>query len=201
MVVLRNETGSQPIELATARVRLRVIEPSDLTALYRAELDGSMIHRWRFGSSTPSPEQYAARLWQGVHSQYLILDSTAPSSERPIGMVTSYGFDPVNGFCNVAAMRLHDGVLASALFVEGCALFFDSLFMGAPLRKLYFEAPEYNLPEFQTAIRIELMEEEARLKNHRFFRDRYWDQVILAITRERWNEYRRYVPGLQQPSV
>ncbi len=183
--------------LRGTRTILRPIVPSDYEALYRIELSGSLLRSWRFGGTTPPPEEYAALLWRGVHSQYLVESSTSGGSSA-IALVTSYNMDATNGHCYVAALRMADGVAASSMFIEGFAVFVESLFRSTAIRKVYLEAPEYNVVEFESAVRTGLLTEEARLKEHRYFDGRYWDQCILSITRNKWDEIGRFVPGLRE---
>jgi hypothetical protein len=50
-------------------------------------------------------------------------------------------------------------------------------------RKLYFEIPEYNMPEIQSVVDV-LLHREGVLKNHSYYAGRYWNRNILALYRE-----------------
>ena len=181
--------GQRTDSLKTERIALRPVEPSDYGLMYRKELAGNMLHRWRFGGSTPSPEAYPAAIWAGVYSQYLICDNRSELLHRPIGLVLIYDLELVHGVAHFAATKFEDGILASALFVEGLALYIDVTFQTTPLRKLYMEVPEYNISSFGTAVGT-VFKEEARLRDRRYYNGRYWDLAILAIERSDWSAMR-----------
>ena len=180
---------------SSRRVALRAVSPDDVPHLFRAEQRDVLIGRWRLAGWTPSPTDYATALWSGVHAQYLVGEQAPPYEY--LGHVTCYSMDLRRGFGFVAVNRFADGTKASALLMEGLGLFIDMLFMTTPVRKLYFETPEYNTSDFQSAIRLGFLHEEARLRQHRYFSGRYWDLVILSMTRESWKHVRRLVPAHQ----
>ena len=173
------------------------MEPSDYPFLYRQELAASIVHRWRWGASTPSPEDYPTALWRGVYAQYLT--TAVGSDQRILGIVTAYNLDSINGYCYLATVRFMDGLAAAALHLEGCAVFIDFVFSGTPIRKMYFEAPEYNLGELRSLLQHGVLIEESRLKEHRYFDGKHWDYVTLSLYRESWTELRLNVPGLSPP--
>ena len=169
-----------------SRAVLRPITQADYPYLYTAEAELGMRHRWRFNGGTPSPENYAAVLWAGVFAQYIV---TSPSRSELIGLVTAYNIDPVHGIGYLSAAKFTDGLLSTAIFVDGFGQFIDGIFAAAPLRKLYLETPQYNIDQFGSAVGT-VFTEEARLSEHRFHEDRYWDLVILSIRRAEWANFR-----------
>jgi hypothetical protein len=134
------QTRTAP-SLRTNRVCLEPIQPQDYPLLYKSELSDRMLHRWRFGYATPSPESYAEALWDGVYSQYIVRTLSAQNNQSPetLGLVSGYNYDPINGFCYLGIARFAEGVLSAAMFMEGAALFIDLLFRGSALRKIYIE--------------------------------------------------------------
>lgn len=181
-----NVTTEIGASLTARGVVLQPITESDYPGLRRLELGERMLHHWRFGGHTPSPERYAQILWDGVYSQYIIVERSEQA--RPVGFVMLYDVDLVHGWGYLGAARFMDGVMGSALFIEGFAAFLDLSFKLAPLRKVYFEVPEYNLDTFQSAIGP-LLEVEGVLREHRFFASQLWDVHVLAIRRDNWEEY------------
>jgi hypothetical protein len=67
------------------------------------------------------------------------------------------------------------------------------LFVNWDFRKLYAQAPEFNVPQFGSG-KDRLLVEEGRLCEHVFFDGRYWDDVIFAVYRSEWE--RRSKPWL-----
>jgi hypothetical protein len=57
------------------------------------------------------------------------------------------------------------------------------------------DVPEYNMDRFKSGIG-RYFDVEARLRDHRYFGGRYWDELILALYREQWHDVRsRLIPG------
>ena len=59
-------------------------------------------------------------------------------------------------------------------------MFLDHLRCRWAFKKFYFEVPEFNAFQFQSAISGGLVE-EARLREHLFFAGRYWDMSVVAL--------------------
>jgi hypothetical protein len=100
------------------------------------------------------------------------------------------------GFVYFAVTRfdLADRTLA---FFEGVFLFVDYLFDTWPLRKVYADSLEFNFDQFAGGTAT-FFEVEGRLKDHVYLKGRYWDQIILAVWRERWKAERaRYLKLLR----
>jgi RimJ/RimL family protein N-acetyltransferase len=173
--------------METGRVRLRPITHSDYEFLRRAELDPAIVHRWRFQGHVPSPEEYLARLWQGSYAQFIV---EQVGESRPIGLVSAYQYDPQHGWAYLAALRFSSGIVESAMTLEGLALFVDDLFKTAPIRRLYAQCVDYNVESFASLIRAEVLVEEGRLREHRYFAGRFWDEHIFVLTLDAWMRYR-----------
>jgi hypothetical protein len=77
---------------------------------------------------------------------------------------------------------------ATPLMFYGVNLFIDHVFTCWNFRKVYFETTEYNYPQFASG-EGRLFELEGRLRGHRFYGGRYWDELILATSRELWMEH------------
>ncbi len=168
-------------------VLLRPIEPADFGPLYSIELSPENIYRWRFRASTPSPEQYARSLFEGVLASFVV-EST--DSGSIVGVVTCYNADLKNGVAYLAALSAEVWRRRPAA-IEGIELLIDYCFQNWQFRKLYLESPEYCQVEFASAPE-RLLREEARLVDHEFFDGRYWDRLILALHRTDWeNDLRR----------
>lgn len=172
--------------LVGSTVELVPVTEADYPGLRKLELGDSMLHHWRYGAYTPSPDRYAAILWEGVHSQYVVSE---PGAKRALGLVMLYDVDMVHGWGYIGAARFASGVAASVRFMEGLGLFIDLSFRLVPLRKLYLDVPEFNVSTFESAIGKVLVE-EGRLKAHRFYDGRYWDNLLLAMYRSEWGEFR-----------
>jgi hypothetical protein len=186
------------------RVRLRPLGDADVGALYHASIEPTVAHRWRFRGATPSPELFSRVLFEGVLTQFVV----APlNSSEPLGLVSAYEADTGSGHCRLAIQRTavrseHPQNLRGAV-VEGAMRFIDYLFDHWTFRKIYIELPEYNLPLFRLTSTA-LFEEEGRLKEHFFHKDRWWDLRTYAIYRDRWRAamapFREALPNQQAAS-
>jgi RimJ/RimL family protein N-acetyltransferase len=124
--------------------------------------------------------------------------------EEAIGLALVYRPNLQDGYAYAAAIRFASK--ATPLMPFGLALFMDHVFTFWNFRKLYFETPEYNYAQFASG-EGRWFEIEGRLRAHRFYGGRYWDELILAITRERWTEHGRpladsqWAPNVQRVQV
>jgi hypothetical protein len=137
--------------------------------------------RWRFRGSTPSPDTWAQSIWAGVLAQYLIV---ARAQEVPIGLVLAYRASFQDGYAYVAAAHFSEKD-RSPLMMFGTAYFLRYVFSCWNFRKLYMETSEYNFEQFRSGAG-KLFEIEGRMRDHSFFSGRYWDELILSISREAW---------------
>jgi hypothetical protein len=164
-------------------VVLRQVMPEDYRFLRAAELTGEHGVRWRYHGATPSPEEWARGLWQSVLAQLLVVAIDEPT---PIGLVAAYRPNFQDGHAALAAQRfaMHR---PSPLMMLGTALFIDYVFTCWNFHKLYLEVPEYNLSQFQAG-GGRVLEVEGRLRNHHWYGGRRWDQVVMAIHRDVWQQ-------------
>lgn len=176
------------VRLVGRSVALRPISQSDYDFLRNAELSESLGPRWRFRGSTPAPEQYPQTLWQGVSAQFMIVQV---GSFRPIGLVSLYNLEPGHGTGYIGVADLNNGG-APTQVVQGAVLFLSYVFTVWQIRKLYFEAYEFNLRQFRSLIG-RWMQEEGRLHEHFFLDGRYWDLVTLALYGDAWKKWEEKV--------
>lgn len=167
--------------LATSRVRLRPISPSDYDALRQIELGEQLGPLWRCRGATPSADSWLQSLSVGVLAQFLVLRA---DSGQAVGVVTCYQADFQNQFAYLAAAKF-DRSDRSTRLLEGTVLFIDYVFRCWNFRKLYLEVAGYNLNQIQSGIG-RLLVEEGRLKGHIFYDGQYWDQALLALWRSKW---------------
>lgn len=165
-------------------VSLRPIRTVDYELIRAAELADDLAVRWRHRGGTPSPEQFAQRLWAGVLAQYLVV---AHADHRVVGLVCAYNPDLASGTCWVGFVRFDDD--RSPLMVEGIVLLVDHLFGQWPLRKLYGETIGFNLPDLGHPL-VRLLVEEGRLRQHVYAAGSYWDVHHLALYRATWQAWR-----------
>lgn len=175
---------SQSVNTKGRTAELETLNPAHYSSLYDLESRIKHAPSWRFQGETPSPDRFAASLWDGVLCN-LVIRSRA--SAAIVGSCTSYKADLRNGTCEVALIGDQDQEWFPAL--EGFALGLVYLFDTWPFRKIYAEVDEYNLAHFPT-LAASLFVEEARLSDHVFRYGQTWDTSILALRREAMDEVR-----------
>ena len=154
---------------------------SDYEALRLIELSEQLAQRWRHGGFTPAPETYAQLLWAGVLAQFIVVRR---SDNRELGLVSCYAADFQHGYAYFAATKFRPDERDVA-FVHGITVFLRYVFRCWNFRKLYLEARELNLEQFQSEVG-RLLKEEGRLRHHYYSDGQYWDSVTLALYRQDW---------------
>jgi hypothetical protein len=158
-------------------VELRAVMPTDEPFLRLAESSGDLVARWRFRGRTLRGERGAA----DTLVEHLVLDRA--TGER-VGVIALYKPDHRDGHAWLAAARLQQQT-RSPLLIVGLAVFLRYVFACWDFHKLYMELPEYNLEQFGSGLG-RLFEEEGRLRDHYWFDGQRWDQIVLALYRDRW---------------
>ncbi|MDH4146528.1 MAG: GNAT family N-acetyltransferase [Acidimicrobiia bacterium] len=162
-------------------MRLRPVHQADYAWLYSIECDPTIGVWWRWGGSTPSPEQFAQALWQNVLLQLVV---TSMDDSEVVGVVNAHNADFVSGFAHLGLLATPEYREYGVLF-DGLALIIDFLFSNWPLRKLYAEVAEYSLSSFGNSLsKFALTEAVYREKIYRM--GRYWDQHVLVLDRDHW---------------
>lgn len=179
------EVGVSVPTLVGTRVALRVISGADYEFIRRLEYHPNHIVTYRQRGVTVSPEQHALSLWQGVLVQFMICDRR---NGKPLGLVAAFNYDARNSHVHFAVVLVPEAS-RKGWPLEGVALFIDYLFQTFPLRKLYSEVLEFNVRQFGSALSV-IFEEEGRLREHEYYDGRYWDRLILSISRKGWRAFR-----------
>jgi len=169
----------QPPSLTGARVSLAPLVPEFIRPIYRLSISENINFRWRLHGAIPPFEAFERSLYGNILVQFAMVLTRNP--RVLVGHVVAYDGNLQDGTAYLGVIR--DPRLGAGA-LEGVALFINYVFSHFPLRKLYVQAPEFNLPQFASAITAGLFVEEGCLKDHQYFDDRYWDMHILALYRE-----------------
>jgi hypothetical protein len=177
--------SSDPDSVVAARligrdVYLRAVTPADYAFIQQIEMSSSIANRWRFRGKAMSPAEWAQAFWRDVLVQHMIIER---KRDEAVGLAFAYRSNFQDGHTHIAALRFTSH--AAPLMLFGVALFIDHVFTCWNFRKLYLETPEYNYGQIASGVG-RWFEIEARLREHRFYGGRYWDELILAMTRETW---------------
>lgn len=177
--------------LSTRTAGLRAVSSADHDWLYQlliVEAGG----RWRYRGRTPSPAEFSHDLWQGVHAQFVVVDA----EDRPSGLVGTYNLNIQAGHCHLFAVGAKD---RGFVVVEAAGLLVSWAFDEHELRKIWIEVPEFNLRQFASL--TDVAEVEGRLTGFDYWQGRYWDTLILSLTRQRWDERHRGVVERRRRSL
>lgn len=160
--------------LETAAFRLRPVQQSDLTALYTLATHPQTAFRWRYRGAPPPMDTFAKELWAGVLAQYVV----RPARDNDAaGLVVAYSPDEGHAYLGAVFDPAHTG---SGLAAQAVMVFARYLFHSFPLRKLYLEIPEFNMPQLRSGAG-RLFQVEGVLREHCYYAGRWWDKHIAAI--------------------
>lgn len=172
--------------------KLRPVLPDDLEFIYTVSSCEQNGFRWRYRDEFPDLATFTRDHDKGTLLQLLV---TSLKTNERAGIVNLYGENFRDGWVYLGAVSApefqHTGVV-----VDGAATLIDYAFNLWPFRKIYVETIEYNLSEFETGLQ-RVAVEEARLRDHVFFGDRYWDVVTSAVYRDSWRAHRRHTGSIE----
>lgn len=155
-------------------VLLRPLLPSDFEWCY-ALMCGPSGARWRYRGRTPSPEVVSADLWRNVFAQFVVVDRELGT---PMGLVGLYNVSLDAGRAHAFAVADPD---RSTRVVEGFGILCAWAFEQHGFERIFLEAPEFNAVTFASLGDAAVV--EGRLRNYEFWRGRYWDLLIMSISR------------------
>jgi hypothetical protein len=179
--------------LSARGIELTPLTPNLYEFAYRLAVSPETGFRWRYRGTTPPPETFPQSLWEGVLSQFAVVDD----SRRPLGIVAAYGAQPRDQYVYVSAVA-DPAAIGSGALIIAAGIFIEYLFAVGNFRKIYFDVPEFNLEQFGHKIG-KYLHEEGRLVEHEWYGEKYWDLVTLACWRSEWfsavTPARRYLFG------
>jgi RimJ/RimL family protein N-acetyltransferase len=184
VVDAQNTQDPGPLTWSTDRVTLAPVRPDDYAFLHWLATSDSIAYRWRYRGAPPVFESFVREVHADVFAQFVV---RARADGERIGHVVAYAGDLRNRHvfvANVSAPHLR-GHRTGA---EAQRLFIGYLFSAFDFRKVYVEVPEFVWSGIEGKLRQDVFEVEGRLREHTFYKGRYWDQLLLAVYRERWFE-------------
>lgn len=171
--------------LEGAATRLRPVSPSDLEFLYSICTAAPNGFRWRFRGSIPDRVTFANSLNDGILVQFLV---ERKATSEAVGLVAAYGASHRDGYAYIAAVS-DPRLRGSGVALDGLSALIEYVFTLWPMRKLYFDALEFNYSQFERAT-LRVAHEEGRLRDHIFHGGKYWDLITGAIYAEAWHAHR-----------
>jgi RimJ/RimL family protein N-acetyltransferase len=179
------EEPPSPPPLEGRHTTLRPVSPSDYEWLYAIASSQGTGASWRLRGGHINPDQFIALLWADSE---LLFTVRRRSTQEPVGMIQLTQCNHKNGTGHMTSF-LAPAYTKRIWPAEGFLLFVNYAFQTFPLRKLYIEAIEPALKQFES-LSGSILEEEGRLRDHEFFDGSYVDYIILALYRDAWNRVR-----------
>lgn len=179
--------------LSLGPIGLRPVNADDHDVLFQWHTDARNIHLWWADRHVLSYEQFVEDFrsqFNGYMQAFFMVDYTDADDETyPIGLVYTYNTNWIDRFTYLAVYlapdytALRHGPAAAYLIVK-------HLFAYYGFRKIYSEIYAYNSPSLKAAERYGFVE-EGRLKEYRWFGDRFWDLHILSVSLQGFDEVER----------
>src|SRR4051794_39566117 len=171
-----------PVVLTAENIMLVPIQPSDHQFLYWLANSEEIAYRWRFRGVVLPFESFVQQLNQGVFAQFVV---RTRRDNEPIGHVVAYSADLRNGHTYVGNITT-PRTIGTRLGAEAQLTFIHYLFDLWNFQKIYVEVPEFTFAQIQTWIGDDFFTLEGRLRGHIYYKNRFWDQYILALYKSTW---------------
>jgi hypothetical protein len=156
---------------------IRMVTPQDLSWLGEAIYQWPSTYRWSTRGLTLSPDTLSRLLWDGVAVQYVITDERRIA----VGLLQIHQLDLQSSFAHLSILAAPQRSTGEDPFAPLAHRFITQIFRDFPLRKLYVEVLEDEIPG--TVARLGWSAtEEARLRQHeRRAVDEYCDLVYYTV--------------------
>ena len=195
--VLRPAAVGPP--LTGRRVRLRAATPQDYEYIYALTTHEQIGWRWRYRGVTPNPDTFSQALWHNTLVNFVIERVEVP---QRIGFCQAFDASERDGFCHLGLI-LDPSLSRMGWAIESGALFVNYLFTIWNFRKLYATVTEFNLDNFASVTSHGFVI-EGRLTEHEYHDGRYWDLLIMSMTRgmgEGWPQSHRPPDPTAEPRL
>lgn len=174
-----------PVVMSDDRVFLAPMLPADHQFLYWLATVDDIAYRWRFHGVIPPFELFVQQLNANVFVQFVV---RTKADNQPVGHVLGYAGDLRNGHVFVANIT-HPEMIGQGVGTEAQVLFINYLFDLWAFRKIYVEIPEFTYVGIRHWVGDDLFRIEGRMRAHSYYKNRYWDQYLLAAYRDDWALY------------
>ncbi|MCP4307566.1 MAG: GNAT family N-acetyltransferase [bacterium] len=162
-------------------MELRPLHDRDIPVIFELVSDDSARSFWPLLGRTWSLGEFRAYLW---HATFAPMSIVSLEASEIVGHVQTFDVDPRSKTASVGFFI--DSLLWNAGWpIEGLVLYLNYVLDAFGYRKLYFHVPEYHIHLFDGAVGRWLVE-EGRMRSHLFADGGYHDQIVLALTADRW---------------
>jgi len=139
-------------------------------------------YRWRFRGVVLPFDAFVQQLNGNVFAQFVVRSRV--ENER-IGHVIAYAADLRNEHVFVGNISVPDRI-KTHMGAEAQIVFINYLFALWNFRKIYVEVPEFTYAGIRKWVGDDLFVVEGRLREHTFYKGKFWDQYMLAAYRSNW---------------
>lgn len=120
---------------------------------------------------------------KGALVQFLVVDRSA---SEPLGLVVAYNANLHEGYV-YGGVTFVPKLVGRGIALDAVWIFIRYVFATWNFRKMYFEVPEFNTQLFESG-EGKVFSEEGRLRDHAYYRGRFWDVVTYALYRPQSDE-------------
>jgi RimJ/RimL family protein N-acetyltransferase len=171
-----------PVSLIGSNVFLAPIQPSDHQFLYWLANCEEIAYRWRFRGVVLPFEAFVQQLNANVFAQFVVRTRGA---NEPVGHVVAYAPDLRNRHVYVGNISAPEKI-GSHLGAEAQIILINYLFALWDFNKIYVEVPEFSFARLRSWVSDDFFVIEGCLREHTYYKNRLWDQYLLALYRSRW---------------
>lgn len=156
-------------------------ESLDFEWYYRLATAQNSMTLWRFHGSPPMRTQFLSLAFEGVHCHF-VSEVFSTRIDGRVGLLVSYNYDTLSRTAYVGILTNGQN---GAIGIASTVMFIKYLFLVWPIRKVYFEMPEFNLVDLR---QHPIIKEESRLRSHFYSDGKYWDYLTFAVYRDEFLE-------------
>ena len=170
--------------LETQKIKLRPVTSNDYDMLYSWHFSTGQIHLWWDERHIRSFDEFVNDFNNKLRYfffTFFVVVKREHETDIPVGFTYTSRFNPVDRYV-YSTMYLDREFTGKGLGIEAGQIHIQYLFSVFNIRKIYAEIYEYNKISIKAAKKAGFIE-EARLKQHRWYIDRYWDLIIMSLHR------------------
>lgn len=184
----------ESISIETKNIKLRPLLPSDVSEIFNWMYDLRNLHLWWADRTVLSYKQFVEdlnfRLDRFFGHFFVVEDKGTDAQSRSIiGLTYTYNVNYVDHHSYLCVYLIPERTQKGIGYDVGYTMC-NYLFSTFGFRKIYAEIFEYNTASTKICMRNGFLE-EGRLLNHRWYLNKYWDLIILALTRESFMKQKR----------
>jgi len=174
------------------KTRLRALEKNDLAKVWEWMNDDEVMWFWAMPANTqslPEVEQWFAKLHEvaGHSSKQFIIET---EEGKPIGRIFYEHLDTKNQRTEVGILIGEKEYWGKGYGTDAMIAFLDYLFNELGLHRVYLHVQSYNARALKSYQKCGFVQ-EGILRHHSFTRGEYYDDLVMGILRDEFNQRHR----------